>query len=124
MKVAADCQLVSRYPGYLQGEYGQAELRLYLDAFDQDTPRPQYRWYFGFPVHLIDPIKMMLGTSLFWDTTFENTIDGFYLVYAQVVKPTKEEALPGLNRKLPWLLQAYNRCLNYYLRATKETDDG
>ena len=91
---------------------GKFPLRIYNEIVTYPDRANTTFWYFGFPDHLIDPIKLLLGPSCYWDENFDKLEDGFYLIYGMVTGDEFKDVTEKLQSKLDFYLRMYNMCLN------------
>ena len=113
-----DFALVCEKPNFLVGKY---PFRVYRSRFSPigkpDEPATAWRYHFGFPKALVEPICRLLETSPYWGEAHWREHEGFWLWWLSVTgeadQPPPWEKLKG---HLDFLLRAYNDCLALFHR--------
>jgi len=116
-----DFKFVKEFPTIIVGKY---PLRLYRSRFSPDDlnkPIEKYRWHFGFPKFMVEPLCPMLEASPYWGETHWKEEDGFWIWWLTDISDAKEEMIPDkLNKTLDFYFKSYNHVINFYKRSNTE----
>lgn len=98
-------------PDFFCGRY---PVRLYT------TPEKDgsYNWHVGFPRGLIQPVRVLLATSCYWDQDAWHEDDDFLLYYTPIFTAAGESPVERLKEQLDFWIRHYNYCLRV-MRAIK-----
>jgi hypothetical protein len=116
-----DFKFVKEYPTILAGKH---PLRLYRSRFSPDDlnkPIEKYRWHFGFPKNIVEPVGVLLETTPYWGEVHWKEEDGFWIYWLHDVSDASEEEIPSkLNKTLDFYLRSYNQVIGFYKRAAQK----
>jgi hypothetical protein len=99
--------LIKVFENHISGKFA---LRLYQTERDK-----RYRWHFGYPKEIIDPLLPLLETTPYWGERHWAEHEGFYLYFLYVLtggKDVNAEIMRELNREDKSLMGLYNDCLS------------
>ena len=116
-----DFKFVKEFPTILAGKH---PLRLYRNRFspnDPEKPIEKYRWHFGFPRKIVEPLCPLLEATPYWGETHWKEEDDFWIWWLHDISDASEEEIPSkLNKTLEFFLKSYNQVIGFYKRAAEK----
>ena len=110
-----DFEPFEEYPTILMGKF---PFRVYRSRFmptETDKPITSYRYHFGFPKKLVEPICLLLETTVYWGEAHWHEHEGFWIWHTYITGRV-DQAVPykDLDRELASRIRQYNHCIEWY----------
>ena len=77
------------------------------------TEGDRYRFHFGFPEKIVEPVHDLLECSPYWGEQHWQEIDGFWLWWLSYTEEVKKPKKEKLNHWLKFHVSQYNLCLGF-----------
>lgn len=84
-------------------------IRLYTSDFRDGSDK--VRWHIGFPKEIIDPVRSLLETTLFWGDPSWHEDGDFYVYWTSVCVDRDSFPHQRLQRDVDFRLRKYRECL-------------
>lgn len=100
--------LLKEFVNHISGKWN---LRVYYSL----SHNKWYRWHFGYPKAIIDPLLPLLETTPFWGESHWCEIDGYYLYWLPILSESNEpntDIVHKLNQEDSTMIAFYNDCLS------------
>lgn len=107
-------ELYREYPAIISNRYS---LRVYRAREERNGSEACWRWFFGFPKAIVEPLCPLLTATPYWGEVHcaEDTVDGkeFWLWYLPYTTNEREPDFNMLNSLFRFFLQSYNECARF-----------
>ena len=113
-------EIVKEFPSFLKGRHSFRLYRSRFSPLETDKPIESYRYHFGFPKFLVEPIHKVLETTLYWGDAHWIE-DGDFWVWHTFITSNIGDKVPydALNQEVAILISQYNTCLAWYRRSVQ-----
>ena len=96
-------------------------VRVYRNRFnptDLTKPITEYRYHFGFPKELIEPIALLLETTCYWGEQHWKEEDNCFIYWTTIVeKADKNAPIERLKKEICRFIDSANNCLSFLRKA-------
>lgn len=110
-EIFSNLTLIKEYPNFIVGKY---PLCLYRSKEKRDS---FYRYHFGFPKNLVEPIHQLLESTPYWGEVHWKEDGNFWLWWTLVTSDGEELPLDSLNRELKWRIDSANDVIRLLKKA-------